>query len=212
MGSKVKCAVSALIHALSLWKLGAPFGAALLNLTPKSPPSVLRSALYVLGVSALAQLHGRWETLYNLLWAANFVLFLLRGDYPTILHRVLRLRLHQRDSDLEHAADTAFMRRQIAWQTFTELSFIMMPLWRKYRSRVRSFWRPQQPLMHSSENMALEYDHDAPPICPSCGSRNVATPCQVIPCGHRYCYCCTHELIQEACRVCGVHVNGVRPL
>lgn len=212
LGPKVKCVISTFIQALSLWKLRAPFGATLLNLTIKPPPSILQSALYILGIPILAQLRSRWEALYNLLWVANFVVFLLHGDYPTVLHRVLRLRLHQRDSNLEHTGDTAFMRRQIAWQTFTELSLIAMPLWRRYRSRVQSFWRLQQPQMHFSGGMALGYDRDASEICSSCGGRSIATPYQLIPCGHCYCYCCTYEVIQETCKVCDARVSGARSL
>ncbi|MDI1490075.1 MAG: peroxisome assembly protein (Peroxin-2) [Ramalina farinacea] len=84
-------------------------------------------------------------TLLPALSLTNTLAFLLHGKYPTLLHRILRIRLAPLRGARHAARDISFeyLNRQLVWHAFTEFLLFLLPLvgvsrWRRWIGRA---WR-----------------------------------------------------------------------
>ena len=71
----------------------------------------------------------------------SFLIFLLHGQYRTLLDRLLRLRLMPESSQLRNEISFEYLNRQLVWHAFTEFLLFMLPLlgirrWRRWLAHV----------------------------------------------------------------------------
>lgn len=74
---------------------------------------------------------------------ASFLVFLVRGQYRTLLDRILRMRLAPPTSQVSREVSFEYLNRQLVWHAFTEFLLFVLPLiginkWRRWLMRT---WR-----------------------------------------------------------------------
>lgn len=146
-------------------------------------------------IAIIAKVNSSFKVL-NLL---NFVLFLLNGRYPLLVHRVLGISLTPVVSDLlkfnGDSVNFEFQNRQLVWNVMTEFLVFIMPLLqiKKIRNTFRKLVakdRPQQPKVFPFANLPLSQ-------CAIChlqmaGKQDfcLVTNPYITNCGHIFCYIC----------------------
>ncbi|KAJ2496808.1 peroxisome assembly protein (Peroxin-2) [Coemansia sp. RSA 1972] len=153
----------------------------------------------------------------------NFAAFLALGQYPSLIERILGLRLVHARPQLLHSVSFEFLNRQLVWHAFTEFVMFAMPLINPMRARawavrnVRSVLR----LPKSVDSSVVELPEDKCAVCFVDKRKNEvddthgAVNPYVTNCGHIYCYVCiSTRMVAEAdeclCLRCGAKVDKIR--
>ncbi len=131
---------------------------------------------------------------------ANFVVFLFEGKYPSVLDRILQMRIVSKKRNLRVQPDFDFMNRELAWASLrvcllvlhminTELQqflIVVLPLINTQR-----IWNTIQSFRRSLAPFKTEMPRDKCLICLSQHSKDCEPR---IPheanCGHIFCYVC----------------------
>lgn len=146
----------------------------------------------------------------------NFLLFLISGRYPSLLHRVLGISLTPIVSDLlKFNGDNVnfeFQNRQLVWNVMTEFLVFILPLLqlKKLRKMSQKLLLPykkdqtqQAPLsnlpvsqcavcFYNKERALLAGEKKVGSV-----STNITNP-HITNCGHIYCYVCTAFMFNAA--------------
>lgn len=151
---------------------------------------------------------------FKVLNLANFVLFLISGRYPTLLHRVLGISLTPIVSDLlKFNGDNVnfeFQNRQLVWNVMTEFLVFILPLLQLKKMR-----KMAHKMLYPYKKDSAEFNREAGTIpvetpyshlplsqCAIChhnaqkdGKKSTDTYClvtnpYVTNCGHVFCYVC----------------------
>lgn len=80
------------------------------------------------------------STTHSVTALASFIVFLVNGQYRTLLDRILRLRLTPTSHAISREVSFEYLNRQLVWHAFTEFLLFLLPLvgihrWRKIISR-----------------------------------------------------------------------------
>lgn len=201
---------TALLQGLSMWRFRMPFGATMLNLALAKSSSV-KKILYVIAQVLVAYLQRslRWERVMCLASLLNFVVFLYRGDNPTLVYRLLDLCLKVKTADAEHVVETEFVRRQLLWQTLTEFALVLLPFIR--RARLWSIL-PRIKSANTESSLSQLLDSESrDKLCTTCKCDKISLPCKLYPCGHVYCFVCVMLQVNEvgSCSLCRVVIDKV---
>lgn len=154
------------------------------------------------------------ESSLKVLNLANFILFLVNGKYPTLVHRVLGICLTPIVSDLlkfsGNSVNFEFQNRQLVWNIMTEFLIFVFPFLQFGKLK-----RMAKLLISSKENKGKQSEgiKEGPfsnlpiPQCAICHQNHeaamsrtqtkrmtsssflVTNPC-ITNCGHLYCYVC----------------------
>ncbi|KAJ1970986.1 peroxisome assembly protein (Peroxin-2) [Dimargaris xerosporica] len=73
----------------------------------------------------LVQLADKW---YHTAALLNFLIFLVRGRYKSLITRVLGMRLVYARPQMQHQVSFEFLNRQMVWYAFTEFLMFILPL------------------------------------------------------------------------------------
>ncbi|KAJ2481729.1 peroxisome assembly protein (Peroxin-2) [Coemansia sp. RSA 2131] len=183
-----------------------------------APQSSIRARLW--------RLVQRVERITKVAALLNFAAFLALGQYPSIIERILNLRLVHARPQLLHSVSFEFLNRQLVWHAFTEFVMFAMPLVNPARARawvVRNV-RGVMRLPVSVDPSVAELPDDTCAVCFVDARKDVsevleATHSAVNPyvtnCGHRYCYVCiSMRMMAEAdecsCLRCGSKIDRIR--
>lgn len=94
-------------------------------------------------VKLLSRLTSLATTTHSVAAFASFLIFLVNGQYRTLLDRILRLRLTPTTSQVSREVSFEYLNRQLVWHAFTEFLLFLLPLvgisrWRRWIARA---WR-----------------------------------------------------------------------
>lgn len=114
---------------------------------------------------------------------ANFLVFLVRGYYPSLTDRVLSLCMKPTRPQYLRSVSSTYMNREILWHGFSEFLFFVLPhvnffALRNWMQQQLYKWRYYVPVATSQDNGR----------CLWCGDHLVMP--QLAHCGHLYCYYC----------------------
>jgi peroxin-2 len=155
----------------------------------------------------------RWlETAWKALSLVNFIVFLCRGKYRTLIERVLRMRLVYIESRVLRQISFEFLNQQLLWQGMSEFMLFLMPL-------INFNW-----FIMVFRNVFVNPVAREIRGCGICNSEDITMP-HVTPCGHLYCYYCisarvkVHEDADESgldsepykCAMCSTEVYEYEP-
>lgn len=157
-----------------------------------------------------SQILGRINDAVKVLNLVNFVLFLVQGRFPTLMHRVLGISLTPVVADLlKFNGDNVnfeFQNRQLVWNVMTEFLVFTLPLlqlrkWGRIFSKLVPYNRGKnaQPLVTDSP-VPTKYSNLPRSQCAICiefaqasgikaASTYVTNAC-ITNCGHIFCYVC----------------------
>ena len=156
------------------------------------------------------------QVVLSVLSTVNFLLFLVQGRYPSLVLRLLRVRLVYLRSRVSRQLSFDYMHQQLAFSVLTDFLTFALPFlpWRLFRSAyhyILDFLFPHrktEPALSSAVGADAEAD-----VCGVCGRSERLNASVVLPCLHVYCwYCCAAHMAEEAvwrCVVCDVIVSGV---
>ena len=88
---------------------------------------------------ALYRILNKVEFVYKVASFANFVSFLKNGEYPSLLQRILGIRMgYENTSDWNRSINFSFINRSLVWEQFSQVALYGLPLvdWDGMRSRV----------------------------------------------------------------------------
>ena len=172
-----------------------------------SDSPLLRAAYRLASTSQLA---------LSALSTANFLLFLVNGRYPSLVLRLLRVRLVYLRSRVSRQLSFDYMHQQLAFSVLTDFLTFALPFlpWRLARAAYHhtlAFLFPHR----KAEAVALSAAavQSEADVCGVCGRGERLNASVVLPCLHVYCwYCCAAHMAEEAvwrCVVCDSIVSGV---
>ena len=120
-------------------------GWAMSRLGVSSAPSLYPTRPQILTTKTFQTQSTLLTSVLPTLHLTNTLFFLLHGTYPTLLHRILRIRLAPLHGNRHSARDISFeyLNRQLVWHAFTEFLLFLLPLvgvarWRRWIGRA---WR-----------------------------------------------------------------------
>jgi len=120
----------------------------------------------------------------------NFLAFLQKGEYPTLINRIFKLKPRS-IAVTSRPIDSSYISRQLLWHSLTELLIFLLPFINS--SQIFSRFRAPKSSSHCG-------------LCSQLPVSRVMTAC-----GHVYCYYCLHCSLGEgevgACSVCRSTVN-----
>ena len=215
-----------LLFKLSIWDQNSSYGAMLQGLEYRRQGSKLPSStklLYFLGTVGLKYTLTRSDLLfthhrlsdsssrfiqgllratkhlqitYTTLSLLNFVIFLKRGRYRTLLDRLLGVSLTPKTRLYARAVSYEFMNRQLVWHAFTEFLLFILPLLHLPRLRRRI-----SKILSSGVTTASQFAFLPPQICAICyrdqGAGDASQGTDAVNayigdcgCGGLYCYTC----------------------
>ncbi|EFJ49149.1 hypothetical protein VOLCADRAFT_104358 [Volvox carteri f. nagariensis] len=157
----------------------------------------------------------RWcEAAVTAAAAVNSWVFLVGGNYRSLMERLVGARLVWRQAAMARIISFEYLNRQLVWQELSEALLLLLPLLdinRLRRTALRALPRP------SNVAVAPAAAADGGVVsggCPLCGSDEPLTAVLALPCRHTYCYYClrSHTLADPrfVCPVDGDMVQKVR--
>ncbi|GLC33108.1 hypothetical protein PLESTB_000369600 [Pleodorina starrii] len=161
---------------------------------------------------AAAAVGMRWcEAAVTLAAAVNSWAFLARGDYRSLLERLVGARLVWRQAAMSRVISFEYLNRQLVWQELSEALLLMMPLmdmnrWIR-RAAIRALPRPAAVATAAAAGGGVQ-------PCPLCGAEEPLTAVVALPCRHVFCYYCLAANTQAdpgfRCPADGVRVAAMR--
>lgn len=141
------------------------------------------------------------EGAFRALSLLNFLLFLVRGEYPTLPLRLLGAKLRYTSGDAGHVANGtrgrsinfSFLNRTVVWAVLSEVALLVLPMvdWDALGNRLaETFVTPAYRIVRRGSAAASRGGAGAEAGgCAACGA---ATPANayVASCGHLFCYYC----------------------
>ncbi|GIL76324.1 hypothetical protein Vretimale_5869 [Volvox reticuliferus] len=161
----------------------------------------------------------RWcEAAVTLAAAVNSWAFLVRGDYRSLLERLVGARLVWRQAAMTRIISFEYLNRQLVWQELSEALLLLMPLvdiTRLRRAAMRTLPRPEREVAAAPAAAASAAAAAAAAgPCPLCGSDEPLTAVIALPCRHTYCYYCLRSHTQAdsgfLCPLDGLRVAAMR--
>ncbi|KAG2735882.1 hypothetical protein G9P44_002096 [Scheffersomyces stipitis] len=165
----------------------------------------VKSYVYRNRTALISSVDNGFKTL-NLI---NFMLFLVNGKYPSLIHRALRITMTPIASDLLRFngsnVNFEFQNRQLVWNVMTEFLVFLLPLLQL--NKLRKMARQALSTSKSQEKTTIISPYTNLPLsqCAICHdnnnqaaasgmksfttSGNITNP-YVTNCGHIYCYVC----------------------
>lgn len=131
----------------------------------------------------------------------NFMVFLVRGCYPSLKERLLRLQMLPTTPQTLHTVNHSYLTREILWHGFSEFMFFVLPHFNLFTLRN---------LLRRVCNAKISTDNR---LCSFC--EGLPTAPHISDCGHLYCYyCLSANLIADSnfpCCVCNQSVKTITP-
>jgi len=152
----------------------------------------------------------RWlDNIWQTASVINFVVFLNKGIYPTLLDRFLCLRHVYNKPQTLKKANFKFMNRELLWHGYAEFLFFIIPLISvdKLKSILRRIIGLRSP--PSQIQGSLVASGNLSRSCPVC-SRSPTQP-YISECGHLFCYICIKSNFLSnpsfACPLCNIAIG-----
>mmetsp|Transcript_1369 Transcript_1369/g.2814 ORF Transcript_1369/g.2814 Transcript_1369/m.2814 type:complete len:316 (+) Transcript_1369:901-1848(+) len=156
----------------------------------------------------------RIESLWTLLEALNFVIYLRHGTYRRLLERCVGARVVYSHVGASRQISFDYLNRQLIWSEISDFVLFLLPLLNlSSASQVLSRYLPMNTLI---VRRGLAHP-DGDSYCPICRTKSQSPLyCRVMPCGHEYCYYCIASRIAQrrgyTCLLCSQNVRSVRML
>jgi len=144
------------------------------------------------------------ETLYKATYLINLIVFLFNGKYPTLINRLLSIRLVYARPSMIRRVSFEYMNRQLVWHGFTEFLLFLMPLlnFESLKRKFQSKWSTKR------QTGKAQVNH----LCAIC-SESAFSP-YVSNCEHLFCYYCLKVGCMNdqnfTCPLCGQRVSEIR--
>ena len=137
---------------------------------------------------AIYRLASTSQLVLSLLSTANFLLFLVQGRYPSLVLRLLQIRLVYLRSRVSRQLSFDYMHQQLAFSVLTDFLTFALPFlpWRLFRSayhHTTAFLFPHrktEPALSSVAGAEEEAD-----VCGVCGRSERINASVVLPCLHK---------------------------
>ena len=131
----------------------------------------------------------------------NFIMFLIRGHYPTLKERLLHLKMVPGRPQVLHDVSHSYLTRELLWHGFSEFVFFVLPHFNLFS--LQNLSRRMLNVKAASDNT----------MCAFC--EGIPTMPHLSNCGHLYCYYCLKaNLIADthfSCLTCNEIVTACRP-
>ena len=168
------------------------------------------------------------DKVYTVASVINFALFLWRGDYPTLVSRVVRVGTPtQCNPAMRRTILYGQMKRQLFWEGLTETTLLVMPLLLSpavRRTVNTAFNNVKSALGLSTANSRSKKQVDqqlAPHGCALCGvdpARTAYISADDSPdsCLHEFCYLCAYRELAVSskhgfqCPICHKRITGIK--
>jgi peroxin-2 len=180
---------------------------------------------------------GGVDTAVRALALANYAVFLTRGRYPTLSHRIACVGMGYQNVSATHMISFEFLNRQLVWSGMAEFLVFLTPVLRSARaSRIVS-----SALLRVSRALGVgaftgvgagagasagaagsaEIEHltgderrrETARGCAECGAGSPNMAHIALPCRHFFCYVCLAVALEKdpgyACKRCGVSVHAL---
>ncbi|BFZ64726.1 peroxisome assembly protein (Peroxin-2) [Saitoella coloradoensis] len=134
-------------------------------------------------------------TIHSALSTVNFLIFLHKGAYRTLVDRLLRMRLVPATRNLSRQVSFDFLNRQLVWHAFTEFLLFILPLLRlpRLKRKIVRFIAPKTPTnllgFLPERTCAVCYSENA-------ANTDIQNAYETVECSHRYCYVCLMSKIR----------------
>lgn len=185
-------------YAPVIW-FGRTFGMEIQSLAFRNAPGKSKLVLFIL-LDILWPLLVRRVDFFETLELFNLLIFLHKGQYPSIIHRLTNIALgpEQPDGQPAPSVDLEYMRRQLWWQAMTELALIAGPWLRKILCKAQGLVVANQKTVLKIGSLSTQDGY-----CLIC-QRQPAMRITFKKCNHLTCYYCFHQqrLDINACPVC----------
>lgn len=240
--SELSLLLRVILYKMTLWDKNQSYGMFLMNLKYEDLHKVKKAAYYTwcvlsgyLNDKVSARVYEddegqswkkAWkfgEKLVKVSEFVNFLMFLVKGDYPLLALRLLRVKISVNSIELAKAnkgnVSYEFQNRQLVWNTFLEFIIFILPLFQN--SGINSIFSKllQKP---SKVQDQLEYKHLKERQCAICfesgNKQRITTPYRA-SCGCLYCYVCIVTKMEQSktigekwrCLKCGEEVVYAKP-
>ena len=131
----------------------------------------------------------------------NFMVFLVRGSYPTLKERLLGLQMSPITPQTLHTISHSYLTREILWHGFSEFMFFILPHFNLFTLRN---------MLRRICNAKISTDNR---LCSFC--EGLPTAPHISDCGHLYCYyCLSANLTADStfpCSICSKPVKTITP-
>ena len=187
-------AIRTLYFYSSLWTKSTTEGNTIYNL------NYIRPGIASLFVHYLAEIFslicenfesklGSGIMIWNLASLANWVIFLIKGDYRSLPERIGQVRMELRNKEKSLNIDYFYTQRAIFFNILSDAAKVILP--QLQLERVLQYFNSEANLMAESGD-----------ACIICGDEEIVSPCGFSGCSHTACYYCYMEAGKN-CSQCG---------
>jgi len=156
------------------------------------------------------KLAPRLGSIYSVLTACNFLMFLRHGIYSTLEDRLMGVRMMHVNLMANRQTEFVHMNRVMLWAGLSEFLMVVTPLVNLERLQ-KSIWRRLFPKAAVENKVSNEPGRS----CGLCAAAPVTLP-MLSSCGHTFCYFCIASEIMEnarkSCPVCSSTIQSFGPL
>lgn len=143
---------------------------------------------------------------YNVLNFASYIAFILKNDYPSLILRLLRIKIKPINNHKMNNLSFEFQNRQLIWNTFLEFVLFILPILTnnaKFQYLLNNLLHPGS---SSNQQQQVNISLIKPNQCPICVSTHsnitlnfqITSPYKVNCCGRKYCYVCVLKKLDQA--------------
>jgi peroxin-2 len=157
------------------------------------------------------------SALHSLMSTLNVtMLFMWTGHYPTLIERILGMKVKYLHSSMARRVSFEYMNRQLVWNGFTEFMLFVMPLInvQKLRSMAWQLVRclPLLGTWITSNSTVAWHSNEGTKSCLFCGAEPIHTP-YITNCQHLFCYYCIKTALMSddklSCPCCGHLITNI---
>lgn len=137
----------------------------------------------------------RFQRIVSILQFFNYAVFILKGQYRSLVQRVLGIKMKFIDPDNKRILNFSLMNRMLVWRVYQFFLKNMLP------HAFSLFQGPLKNVFYLSSYLQPESSQDGKD-CVFCSSPSPVSPRQILPCKHRACYYCHIEKQVQKCPTC----------
>lgn len=145
---------------------------------------------------------GMLGGLHAVLNLVNHIVFLRRGMFATLTHRIAGTRVAYMGRPTSSRASFQLMDHQLVWQGVAELALCLAPLMRQLAAtRLSRLFAQTSVRVHPvHRNSGVCFECKASPVMP-----HLALPCRCVGC-----FVCLQQANLVSCSACGTSVTGLQ--
>ncbi|KAH3684443.1 hypothetical protein WICPIJ_004579 [Wickerhamomyces pijperi] len=209
----IKFIIDTVLFKVTIFDKSQSYGLFLQNLKFGNKLTLSKKVLYwllvVVGNYKLkSKLNSTALKVYNVLSFASYITFILRNDYPSLILRLLRIKISPINNNKMNNLSFEFQNRQLIWNTFLEFVLFILPILTsnaKFQYLLNNLLHPGSS-SSSAQQQRANNSLIKPTQCPICVSNHanvildfqITNPYKVNCCGRQYCYVCVLKKLDQA--------------